>query len=139
MLTLNNQPLAIFSLCYSTFLLTLDMLFPKGVRLTYLKISQNSQDNSCQGSFLIKLLACSLNQWKETRTQVFTCEFNEIFKGSLFTEHLEAYVSGSIKKMTPKISVTMKTGQPEYLRYNSYRICFCLEVLTEFLVSSNSS
>ena len=45
-----------------------------------LKISQNSQENICVGvSFLIKFIK------KETPTQVFSCEFCEIFNNAFFS------------------------------------------------------
>ena len=54
----------------------------------FLEISQNSQENTCARiSFLIKLQACNFIK-KETLTQVFSCEFCEIFKNTFFTEHL---------------------------------------------------
>ena len=44
-----------------------------------LKISQNSQEKTCVGvSFLINFIK------KETPTQIFSCEFCEIFKNALF-------------------------------------------------------
>ena len=50
----------------------------------FLKILQNSQDNTCaQVSFLIKM----------TRAQFFSCKFCEISKNTLFTEHLRATAS----------------------------------------------
>ena len=61
------------------------VFYKKGV----LKNSQNSQENSCAiVSFLLKLQAeaCSFVK-KGTLTQVFSCEFCEIFKNTLFTEH----------------------------------------------------
>ena len=57
------------------------------VRKSILKISQNSQENTCVGvSFLINLHASGLQlyQKKETPTQVFSCEFSEIFKNPFF-------------------------------------------------------
>ena len=57
----------------------------------FLKISQNSQKNTCSRvSFLIKLkaLACYFLK-KDTLTLVFSCEFYEIFKNTFFTEHLQ--------------------------------------------------
>ena len=44
---------------------------------------------------------------------------------------------GVSNKMTPTISVALKTEQLKYVKYNC-RIYFFLKVLTEFLVSSNS-
>ena len=50
----------------------------------FLKFSQNSQENTCAVvSFLIK----------KTLSQVFSCEFSEIFKNTFFTEHLLVTVS----------------------------------------------
>ena len=50
----------------------------------FLKISQNSQKNTCaRVSFFIKLPAK-----KETPGQVFSCEFCKIFKNTFSTEHL---------------------------------------------------
>ena len=44
----------------------------------FLRISQNSQENTCtRVSFLIKLQACNFIK-KETLTQVFSCEFCKI-------------------------------------------------------------
>ena len=56
----------------------------------FLKISQNSQENTCaRASFLIKLQAepCSFIK-KEALAQVFSCGFCEIFKNTFFIEHL---------------------------------------------------
>ena len=48
------------------------------------KISQNSQDNTCaRVSILIKSLFYNFIK-KETPTQVFSCEFCEIFKNNFF-------------------------------------------------------
>ena len=59
----------------------------------FLKISQNLQENTCvRFSFLIMLQALQFYE-KETHTQVFSCEFCEIFKGTIFTEHLRIATS----------------------------------------------
>ena len=52
----------------------------------FLKISKNSQENTCAWvSFLIKLQSWGLQlYWKETPAQVFPCEFCEIFKTTFF-------------------------------------------------------
>ena len=48
------------------------------VKKLFLKVSQNSQENTCaKVSFLIKLQTCNFIQ-KETLVQVFSCEFCEI-------------------------------------------------------------
>ena len=54
----------------------------------FLEISQNLQENTCAWvSFLIKLIK------KETLAHVFSCEFYEISKSALFTEHLRTTAS----------------------------------------------
>ena len=58
--------------------------------MVFLKISQNSQESThARVSFLIKLQpeACNFIK-KETLAQVFSCEFCEIFKNTIFIEHL---------------------------------------------------
>ena len=61
----------------------------------FLKISQNSQENTCViVYFSIKLQAHTCNfVKKETLAQVFSCEFCEISKNNFFTEHLWATAS----------------------------------------------
>ena len=60
----------------------------------FLEISQNSQENTCaRVSFLINLpQTCNFIK-KETLAQVFSCEFCEISKKTLFTEHLRESAS----------------------------------------------
>ena len=54
------------------------------VKEVFLEISQNAQENTCvRASLLIKLQACNFIK-KETLTQVFSCEFCEIFKSNFF-------------------------------------------------------
>ena len=64
-----------------------------------LKISQNSQENTCtRVSFLIKLHTPGLQlYWKETLVQVFWCEFCEISRNTLFAEHLWTTASVTTK------------------------------------------
>ena len=61
----------------------------------FLKISQNSQENTCVGvPSLIELQIQGLHFInKETSTQVFSCEFWEIFKNIFLTKHLRARAS----------------------------------------------
>ena len=61
------------------------------VRKVFLEILQNSQENTCSRvSFLIELQASTCNVIKkETLTQMFFCEFCEIFKNTFFLEHLQ--------------------------------------------------
>ena len=55
--------------------------------MVFLKISQNSQENTCaRVYFLIKPSGLQF-YWKETPTQPFSCEICEIFR-NIFTEHL---------------------------------------------------
>ena len=50
----------------------------------FLNISQNSRKNTCvRVSFLVMPQACNLIK-KETLTQVFSCEFSEVFKNNIF-------------------------------------------------------
>ena len=70
-----------------------------------LKISRNSQKNTCVGgSFLTKFQACNFIK-KETSTQMFSCEFFEMFRNTFFTEHLRmsASVKGNSKKWVKKM------------------------------------
>ena len=62
------------------------------IKKVFLKISENSQENTCvRASFLINLQAETCNFIKkETLTQVFSCEFSEIFKNNFFAEQLRA-------------------------------------------------
>ena len=72
-----------------------------------LEISENPQENTCMGvSFLIKLQAEAWNFIKkETLAQLFSCEFSEISKNTLFTEHLRATTSVKIE-MQVKITTS---------------------------------
>ena len=65
------------------------------IKNVFLKISQNSQENTCaRVSFWIKLQTSSCNFIKkETLTQVFSCTFCEIFKNTFFTEYLRVTTS----------------------------------------------
>ena len=67
------------------------------VKKMSLKISQNSQENTCVGvSFLIKLQSETCNFIKkETPTHVFSSEFGEMFKNFFFKEHLRANASAN--------------------------------------------
>ena len=59
------------------------------VEKVLLKITQNSQENTCaRVSFLIKLQAEACNFIKrEILAQVFSCEICEISKNTFFTEY----------------------------------------------------
>ena len=60
------------------------------IKKLLLKISQYSQKNTCVGIFFkIKMQAFSLETLsKRGLTQVFSCEYCEIFKSTCFGEHL---------------------------------------------------
>ena len=57
--------------------------------MVFLKISQHSQENTyARVTILMKLRALLCNFIKkETLAQVFSCEFDEIFKCAFFLEH----------------------------------------------------
>ena len=59
------------------------------VKKEFLKISQNSQENTwVRVLFLINLQASPATSLKETLTQVFSCELCKIFKNTYFIEHV---------------------------------------------------
>ena len=61
------------------------------VKKVFLKIFQNSQENTCaRAFFLIKLQAFIK---KETLARLFSCEFWEIFKNTFLPEHLRRTTS----------------------------------------------
>ena len=77
-----------------------------------LKILQNSQENNCaRVSFLIKLQAeaCNFSK-KETLTQVFSCQFWEIFKKTFF--HRTPPVAASERKTIQ--CITFQIGQTDF-------------------------
>ena len=56
----------------------------------FLKISQYSQENICVETFFntdAQAVAYNFIK-KETLAQVFSCEYNKIFKNTVLTEHL---------------------------------------------------
>ena len=65
-------------------------------KMAFLKILQNSQENTCVGlSWCLRFRpeACNFTE-KETPTQVLSCEFYEIFKNFFFIEKLHVITSG---------------------------------------------
>ena len=66
------------------------------VKNLFLKISKNSQENTCaRVSFLIKLQAGTCNFIiKETLAQLFSCEFLTNFKDNFFYRHLRVTSTG---------------------------------------------
>ena len=74
----------------------------------FLELSQNSQENTrARVSFLIKLQASAFNFIKKgTLAQLFSCEFNEIFKNTLYTQHL---------CVTASVNTTLKYYQNQEL------------------------
>ena len=59
------------------------------VKKEFLKISQNSQENTwARVLFLINLQASPATSLKETLAQVFSCELCKIFKNTYFIEHV---------------------------------------------------
>ena len=66
----------------------------------FLEISQNLQENTCAWTLLKK----------ETQLQGFSCEFLEISKDNIFTEHVWVTPSGSLTMIKDdKISVGKET------------------------------
>ena len=73
------------------------------VKKVFLEISQNSQENTCaRVFFLIKLLASGSFIKKETLAQVFSCEFCEISKNTVF--HKRPLVAASERKDDPLVN-----------------------------------
>ena len=64
------------------------------VKTVFLKISQNSRENTLARVYLNFIK-------KETRAQVFSCEFCEISKKIFFAEHLRATASSLIRPCNP--------------------------------------
>ena len=58
------------------------------------KNSQNSEENTCAR---VSFLTCSFIK-KEALTKVFSCEFCDIFKNTLFTEHFWVTASGYLTR-----------------------------------------
>ena len=56
------------------------------IKKLLIKISQYSQENTYVG-FVAGLISCNFIK-KKTPTQVFSCEYCEIFKNSFFMEHI---------------------------------------------------
>ena len=72
---------------------TMTKYLQKQPSVVFLEISQNSEKITCaRVSFSIKLQACNFIK-KEILAQVFSCQFCEIFKDTLFTEHLRTTTS----------------------------------------------
>ena len=58
------------------------------LKIVFLKISQNSQENTCvKASFLIKMQAWTFLE-KRLRHSRFTCKFCEIFNNTFFTDYM---------------------------------------------------
>ena len=79
----------------------------------FLKISQNILENTCtrvsslitlQDSGLQAYRPATLLKKRETLAQVFSCEFREIFKNTIFTEYLWWLLFNSrFKSLTPTV------------------------------------
>ena len=67
-------------------------------KMVFLKISQNSKEYLCQSLFFNKVAGDCGMPWnfikKETLTQMFSCEFWEIFQDIFFTGHFWRAASG---------------------------------------------
>ena len=81
MIMIRNFVFFIFGFCFSRAQKQTPDVFCK--KKVFLKISQNSQENTCaRVSFLIKLQFGFIK--KEALAQVFSCEFSEISKDNFF-------------------------------------------------------
>ena len=92
----------------------------------FLKISNNSQENTCpRASLLIKLQASFCNFIKkETPAQVFSCEFCEIFKSTFFTEYLrvtasDLYKPSLLRVLPPTIFTIWRHAQQHLFSYST--------------------
>ena len=90
------------------------------MKYEFLKISQNSQENTCvRVSFLMKLQVSACNFIKkETLAPVFSCEFCKMFNNTFITEHLRVTVSQGFVR----IKCTKDRGVVETFRNNG---AFC--------------
>ena len=69
-----------------------------------LKVSQNSRQNTfARASFLIKLQTYCNFIKKETLSQVFSCEFCEVFKNTFLAEQLRVTASAYTKLLFFKL------------------------------------
>ena len=80
------------------------------VKKVFLKISENSQENTlCQSLFFNKVAGGTCNFIKkETQAEAFSYEFCEIFKNNCFEEHLRSAASEHLNDPTcfPLVDVT---------------------------------
>ena len=84
-----------------------------------LKISQNSQENTCaRVSSLIKLQAI-----KGTLAQVFSCEFYDVFKSTFFIEHFYSF-RDMVAQREDGFSNTELYGQFYYFGLLNYLLLF---------------
>ena len=95
----------------------------------FLKTSQNSQKNTCGTvSYLIISQASTCSSFKkETLVQVFSCEFCEIFKNTLFTEHIGATTS-AIRKYSNKTIVFLLFNSFTFTSFNIFIVLIVFQV-----------
>ena len=74
------------------------LLEPSEAANVFLKISQNSQEKHCVRVPLLK---------KETMAEVFSYEFCEIFRNTIFTEHLRVTASESCQRSMMEVLVKL--------------------------------
>ena len=80
----------------------------------FLKISQNSQRNTCARiTFLIKSQSCI----KETQAHVLSCGFCEIFRNAFNTEHLQTTASVTVEIRKCKSFVILWKKHPPEVFY----------------------
>ena len=88
------------------------MFYKKGVLRNFAKFARK---HLARVSFLIKLQASGLRlHEKRNLAQVFSCEFCEISKNTLFTEHLWVAASAKSPKERRSGVLTSKFGHIQY-------------------------
>ena len=71
----------------------------------FLKISQNSQENTCAEVFFNKVAARPATLlFKRNSAQAFSCEIFEIFKNTYFAEYLQTSACLTFLKLKRKVS-----------------------------------
>ena len=83
----------------------------------FLEISRNSQENNC--ARVSEPETCNFIK-RKTPAQVFSCEFWEIFKNTVLTEHL--WATASVRRQTTDIiNIINVVPVSLFLTLNSYQ------------------
>ena len=101
------------------FIFSQAVVFRFSVEKVFLEFSQNSQENTCaRVSFLIKLQSYFK---KDTLTQVFSCEFCEIYRKAFFAEQLR-WLLLYFSSFRGRVSLRMPSGISDFLFYTLHKI-----------------